>query len=140
MVFWKARLGGGLRALRPTSPLNHGKKSGEPLMTLHTLIEVLHVLVCLALIGVVMVQASEGEGLSGAFGGGGSYALFGKRGATGFIAKATTTAAVVFMLTSFALAYQVRSASGTTGASGALPLQSSPTSGTPDTGAPLAAQ
>jgi preprotein translocase subunit SecG len=109
-------------------------------MTFHLFIEFLHIVVCLALIGVVMVQASEGEGLSGAFGGGGSYALFGKRGATGFIAKATTAAAVTFMLTSFALAYQVSatSAPGAGNQAGtALPLSSGTT---PDTGAPLANQ
>ena len=51
------------------------------------------------------MQADKGEGLSGAFGGGGSYALFGKRGATGFVAKATTAAAVIFMITSFWLTF-----------------------------------
>ncbi len=68
-------------------------------------IQLLHIIVCLALIVIVLMQADKGEGLSGAFGGGGSYALFGKRGATGFIAKATTAAAVIFMLTSFGLSY-----------------------------------
>lgn len=68
-------------------------------------IQLLHVIVCLALIAIVLMQADKGEGLSGAFGGGGSYALFGKRGATGFVAKATTAAAVVFMLTSFWLTF-----------------------------------
>jgi preprotein translocase subunit SecG len=108
-------------------------------MTFYTFMEIVHVIVCLILIAVVMVQASEGEGLSGAFGGGGSYALFGKRGATGFIAKATTAAAVTFMLTSFGLSYQVQNSSvrnTRTGNAQSAPL----TSSTPDTGAPLANQ
>lgn len=100
-------------------------------MTLHGVLEFLHIIVCLTLIAIVMVQASEGEGLSGAFGGGGSYALFGKRGATGFIAKATTGAAVMFMITSFGLTYLVQknapSASSQTGA----PMSSSPLTGAP---------
>lgn len=105
-------------------------------MTFHGFVEVLHVIVCLAMIGIVMVQASEGEGLSGAFGGGGSYALFGKRGATGFIAKATTTAAVTFMITSFALAYTVqKKADGETGIRPGSPIQ---VPSAPQTGAPLA--
>ena len=68
-------------------------------------IQLLHVIVCLALIAIVLMQADKGEGLSGAFGGGGSYALFGKRGATGAVAQATTAAAVIFMLTSFWLTF-----------------------------------
>lgn len=109
-------------------------------MTLHGFIEVIHVLVCLVLIGVVMVQASEGEGLSGAFGGGGSYALFGKRGATGFIARATSTAAVVFMITSFALAYSVQKKVGGTDRKLGAPLANTSTSApiAPLADAPLA--
>lgn len=105
-------------------------------MTFYGFVEALHVLVCIALIGIVMVQASEGEGLSGAFGGGGSYALFGKRGATGFIAKATTAAAVTFMLTSFGLAYSVQKASDD--AAGVRPGSPLTVPTTPQTGAPLA--
>lgn len=71
----------------------------------------LHIAACIALIIIVLLQADKGEGLSGAFGGGGSYAVFGKRGATGFIAKITTAAAVIFMLTSIGLTYMVAQAS-----------------------------
>lgn len=108
-------------------------------MTFYTFMEIIHIVVCLVLIAVVMVQASEGEGLSGAFGGGGSYALFGKRGATGFIAKATTAAAVTFMLTSFGLSYQVQATSGGTGAKAGT-SQSAPLAPSPNTGSPLANQ
>lgn len=73
---------------------------------LHTLLQALHFVTCLALIGIVLLQADKGEGLTGAFGSGGGAALFGKRGATGFFAKATTIAAVTFMLTSFLLGWQ----------------------------------
>lgn len=64
---------------------------------------IIHILVCLALILVVLLQADKGEGLSGAFGSGGSGALFGKRGATGTIARLTAGAAIMFMITSFYL-------------------------------------
>ncbi len=67
----------------------------------------LHVIACIALIVIVLLQADKGEGLAGAFGGGGAYAVFGKRGATGFIAYLTTAAAIIFMLTSFALTWSV---------------------------------
>jgi preprotein translocase subunit SecG len=79
-----------------------------------TLLTIIHVVACIALIIIVLLQADKGEGLSGAFGGGGSYAVFGKRGATGFVAKVTTAAAVVFMLTSFGLTLLVAKDSGPT--------------------------
>ena len=72
-----------------------------------TILTIVHILACVALITIVLLQADKGEGLSGAFGGGGSYAVLGRGGATGFIAKLTTAAAVVFMLTSFGLTYFV---------------------------------
>ncbi len=70
-----------------------------------TFVLFLHIVFCIAMIVIVLLQAGEGEGLSGAFGGGASSAIFGKRGASGFVAKVTTTAAVAFMLTSFILTW-----------------------------------
>lgn len=76
---------------------------------------IVHVLVCVALILVVLMQSSKGEGLAGsAFGGGLSSAVFGGRGATTFLSKATTYLAVAFMVMCIFLAYlsaQTRSAS-----------------------------
>ena len=69
---------------------------------------VFHVLVCIALVLVVLLQSSKGEGLAGsAFGGGGgglSGAVFGGRGAASFLQNATTVLAVVFMVNCGALA------------------------------------
>ncbi len=68
-------------------------------------IVVFHVLISLALILVVLMQSSKGEGLAGsAFGGGLSGAVFGGRGAASFLSKATTVLAILFMLNSGALA------------------------------------
>lgn len=68
---------------------------------------VFHVLTCIALVLVVLMQASKGEGLAGsAFGGGGiGGAVFGGRGAAGFLSKATSYLAVMFMLNCGALAF-----------------------------------
>jgi preprotein translocase subunit SecG len=67
---------------------------------------VFHVIVCVALIVVVLLQSSKGEGLAGtAFSGGLSGAVFGGRGAAGFLSKATTVLAVVFMVNCGALAF-----------------------------------
>ncbi len=72
---------------------------------METLILVIHISVCFFLIMVVLLQTGKGSDISAAFGGGGSQSVFGARGATTFLAKLTTGAAAIFMLTSIALAY-----------------------------------
>jgi len=65
---------------------------------------VIHILICIFLIIVVLLQSSKGEGLAGAFGGGGlTGAVFGGRGAATFLSKATSFLAVGFMITSIGL-------------------------------------
>ena len=69
---------------------------------------VFHVIVCVALVVVVLMQSSKGEGLAGsAFGGGGGVgqAVFGGRGAASFLSKATTVLAIVFMVNCGVLAF-----------------------------------
>ena len=66
---------------------------------------VVHIVVCVALITIVLLQTGKGADMGAAFGGGGSQTLFGSTGASTFLSKATTVAAIVFMLTSLALAY-----------------------------------
>jgi preprotein translocase subunit SecG len=73
-------------------------------MLLTYLLTFLHVIVCLALILVVLLQTGKRADLAGAFGGGGSQTAFGARGAATFLSRATTGAAVVFMVTSLLLA------------------------------------
>jgi preprotein translocase subunit SecG len=70
---------------------------------LYYAIVAIHVLVCVVLILVVLLQSGKGADLAGAFGGGGTQTAFGSRGPASFLSKATTVAAVVFMLTSIAL-------------------------------------
>ncbi len=86
---------------------------------------IFHVLVCLALILVVLLQSSKGEGLAGsAFGGGGggiSGAVFGGRGAGTFLSKATTVLAVVFMINCVLLAFMSSNRSGGAAATAAAP-------------------
>ena len=69
------------------------------------LLVILHVVVCVALILIVLLQTGKGADIGAAFGGGASSTLFGSTGASTFLSKATTVAAIVFMLTSLALAY-----------------------------------
>lgn len=68
-----------------------------------TLLSIIHVIVCFILILVVLLQTGKGADIAAAFGGS-SQTAFGARGATTFMAKVTTGAAVIFMLTSMTLA------------------------------------
>jgi preprotein translocase subunit SecG len=64
----------------------------------------LHTLVCLAIIGIVLLQAGKGADIGSAFGGGGSQAVFGSMGTPTILGKITTVVAILFMITSFSLA------------------------------------
>ena len=68
------------------------------------LLTVFHVIVCVFLILVVLVQQGKGADWAGAFGGGGSQTTFGARSTGSVLERATTVAAIVFMITSIALA------------------------------------
>ncbi len=72
---------------------------------LHTLLVIIHVLVCFVLAGVVLLQSSKGGGLAGAFGGGGGspQQMLGSRGMTSLLHKLTIYFAVAFFMTSFLL-------------------------------------
>ena len=65
---------------------------------------IIHVIVCLFLIIVVLLQSGKAADLAGAFGGMGSQTAFGPRGAATVLSKATTASAVLFMITSLSLA------------------------------------
>lgn len=67
------------------------------------IITIIHIIVCIALIFIVLLQQGKGADMGAAFGGT-SQAVFGGAGASSFLSKVTTTAAVVFMVTSLLLA------------------------------------
>jgi preprotein translocase subunit SecG len=67
------------------------------------LLVILHVVVCLFLIGVVLLQQGKSSDLAGAFGGQGSQTAFGPRGASNLLTRLTTWSAIIFMLTSIGL-------------------------------------
>jgi preprotein translocase subunit SecG len=67
------------------------------------LVTIVHIAVCLFLIVVVLLQSGKAGDISAAFGGQGSQAAFGPRGAATTLTRATTVAAVLFMLTSVTL-------------------------------------
>ena len=67
------------------------------------LLVIVHIIVCLFLVGVVLIQQGKSADLAGAFGGQGSQTAFGPRGASNLLTRLTTWSAVIFMLTSIAL-------------------------------------
>ena len=73
-------------------------------------VTILHWAVCIMLVFVVLLQRGKGAEIGAVFSGGGASTLFGSRGAGNFLTKLTTAAAVVFMCTSFYLAYVALSA------------------------------
>ncbi len=79
-------------------------------------ITVIHVIVCLGMILVILLQAGKGGGLAGSVGGmmSGANLAFGGRGTSDILTRATTVFAVLFMILSLTLSvYTLKSSSGT---------------------------
>jgi preprotein translocase subunit SecG len=70
---------------------------------LYITVAVVHVLVCVVLILVVLLQSGKGADLAGAFGGASTQTAFGSRGPASFLSKLTTVSAVLFMVTCLTL-------------------------------------
>ncbi len=68
------------------------------------IITLIHILVCVALVLIVLLQAGKGAEMGAAFGGA-SQTVFGSSGATGFLTKITYASAAIFMITSLLLAF-----------------------------------
>ena len=85
---------------------------------MYILLTVIHVIVCLFLVVVVLLQSGKAADLAGAFGGMGSQTVFGPRGSATVLSKATTIAAILFMFTSLSLS--IIATRGTKGGSSVL--------------------
>src|SRR6185369_7258462 len=85
-----------------------------------------HVVVCIFLIIVVLLQSGKAADLAGAFGGMGSQTAFGPRGSATLLSKATTISAVLFMVTSLTLSILATKNAGL----GTTVLESSPSPAT----------
>ena len=75
-------------------------------------ITILHVIVCIFLVAVVLLQRGKGAQIGAVFGGGAGATMFGGRGAGNFLTKLTAGAAVLYMLTSLSLSYLGLSGAG----------------------------
>ncbi len=87
---------------------------------------IIHIVVCIALIMIVLLQTGKGADMGAAFGGGSSQTLFGSTGASTFLSKATTAAAIIFMVTSLGLAYLSSHRTGESVVTGTPPPVESP--------------
>ena len=69
------------------------------------IIVVVHVLIALAIIGLVLLQHGKGADMGSGFGGGSSGSLFGATGSANFLSRTTAVLATLFFLSSLGLAY-----------------------------------
>ncbi len=86
------------------------------------LLLIIHIVVCLLLVGIVLLQGGKGAEVGATFGAGASQTIFGASGGQTFLGKMTTGAAIIFMLTSLALAFFW----GRPGGSSVMPEQVAP--------------
>jgi preprotein translocase subunit SecG len=75
---------------------------------------IMHLLICLALIGVVLIQSGKGGGLAGGAFGGSAQTVFGGRGATDVVTRATMVLGGMFFVTSIVLALMTTGQRGPT--------------------------
>jgi preprotein translocase subunit SecG len=66
---------------------------------------VVHVLIAMAIIGLVLLQHGKGADMGSGFGGGASGSLFGATGSANFLSRTTAVLAAVFFASSLGLAY-----------------------------------
>ncbi len=105
---------------------------------MYSLLVTIHIFISLFLVVTILMQSSKGGGLAGAFGGAGTSAVFGGRGAANFLQKLTTGLVISFMVVAVLIGFASRSADeGTsiiqeaareavTGPGATLPAPSSP--------------
>lgn len=65
----------------------------------------IHVMLSLAIIGLVLIQQGKGADAGASFGGGGSQSVFGSRGSASFLSRLTAIIVALFFVTSLTLAY-----------------------------------
>ena len=86
---------------------------------------IVHVVMAIAIIGLVLIQQGKGADAGASFGGGASQTVFGASGSGNFLTKTTSILAVVFFVTSFALAVIAKNKAESVGSVG-LPTVTTP--------------
>jgi preprotein translocase subunit SecG len=93
------------------------------------IIIIVHVLVALAIIGLVLLQHGKGADMGSGFGGGSAGSLFGASGSANFLSRATAVLATVFFLLSLGLAYLATNRPKESGGIMDRPVQQAPQKG-----------
>lgn len=88
---------------------------------MQTLVIVVHIIVAIAIVGLVLLQQGKGADAGASFGAGASQTVFGSSGSGNFLVRATTVAATIFFVTSLSLAIFAKNQSGIGSATG-LPV------------------
>jgi preprotein translocase subunit SecG len=79
---------------------------------METIIVVVHVIVAVAIVGLVLLQQGKGADAGASFGSGSSQTVFGSSGSGNFLVRATTIAATLFFATSLTLAIVAKDQAG----------------------------
>ncbi len=93
---------------------------------METLVVVVHVVIAVALVGLILIQQGKGADAGAAFGGGGaSQTVFGSQGSGSFLTRVTGVLALVFFITSFSLAIFAKQRAEVAGEAGVPTVQES---------------
>jgi preprotein translocase subunit SecG len=84
------------------------------------LLVVFHVVIALAIIGLVLLQHGRGADMGSGFGGGSSGSLFGASGSANFLSRTTAVLATIFFISSLGLAYLATNKPQESSASGVM--------------------
>jgi len=103
---------------------------------MYILFVLIHVIVCIALILIVLLQTGKGAEMGAAFGGA-SQTVFGGAGPAPFLTKITTGAAIIFMITSLALAYLSAKPTTSSIMKDVKPVSAAPQTGAQPAGSPV---
>lgn len=103
---------------------------------METALYILHIVVCIAMLPIILLQSGKGGGVSAVFGGGGSGTVFGSRGASNFLTRMTTASAIIFMCTSMGLSYFSSKSRSVVGDVKDPPVSAAGTDGTGQVGKP----
>src|SRR5438876_2316965 len=121
-----------------SSSINDGGGCSMSVVLIQYVVPVIHVIACLFLIVVVLLQTGKGADMGAVFGGG-SQTLFGSGGAGNFLTKLTTGMAIAFMATSLILTYGA-SRTATSNLLNRLPVPAAETEPAPPPAAPAEAE
>ena len=88
---------------------------------METIVVIVHIIVAVAIVGLVLLQQGKGADAGASFGSGSSQTVFGASGSGNFLTRATTIAATIFFVTSLSLAIFARENAGVSSTAG-LPV------------------